>query len=144
MAVNKESIGKKYGPITYEVGAEKIKEFAIAVTDFNPLYFKESNTPDGRKGVIAPPIFAVVYIQKIINMALNDPELSLDLPMLVHAEQEFEFLDVVFSGDIISTEGIIQNLYEKRSLKFVVIETRSTRNGNPVSRGISTFVIRKR
>ncbi len=144
MVENKGIIGKKYGPVSYEVGAEKIKEFAMAITDFNPIYFKEVEREDGSKRVLAPPIFAVVYINKIVNMALNDPELSLDLPMLVHAEQEFEFLDMVYSGDVITTEGTILNFFEKRSLKFIVIETRSTRNGQPVNRAILTFVVRKR
>ncbi len=137
MVQDKEIIGRKYGPIHYEVGAEKIKEFAIAITDFNPLYFAQ-----GR--IIAPPIFAVVYIQKIVNMALNDPVLSLDLPMLVHAEQEFDFVQPVYSGDVITTEGTILDFFEKKMMKFVVLETKSTRNGELVNRGILTFVIRKR
>jgi hypothetical protein len=144
MVDTREIIGRKYGPINYEVGAEKIKEFAIAITDFNPVYFKQTELKDGTKRVVAPPIFAVVYIQKVINMALNDPALSLDLPMLVHAEQEFDFIDVVYSGDVITTEGCILNFFEKRNLKFIIIETKSTRNGQLVNKGISTFVIRKR
>jgi hypothetical protein len=77
-------------------------------------------------------------------MALNDPELSLDLPMLVHVEQEFDFIDTVYSEDVISTEGTILDIYEKSMMKFVVLETRSSRNGKLVNRGISTFVVRKR
>ncbi len=144
MVENKVIIGRKYGPVNYEVGAEKIKEFAMAITDFNPIYFKEIETKDGSKKVIAPPIFAVVYINKIVNMALNDRELSLDLPMLVHAEQEFEFLDVVYSGDVITTEGTILDFFEKRNLKFIVIETKSMRNRQLVNKGVLTFVVRKR
>lgn len=145
MLENKEIIGKKYGPIHYELGAEKIKEFAIAITDFNPIYFKEIDTSkDSTRGVIAPPIFAVVYIQKIVNMALNDPALSLDLAMLVHAEQEFEFVKPVYSGDIISTEGTILDLFEKNAMEFIKLKTISKRNEQIVNTGISTFVVRKR
>lgn len=145
MTVKHNAIGKKYGPISYEVGVEKIKEFAMAISDLNPVYFKEAEASrSGLKGIAAPPIFAVVFIQKVVNMALNDPELSLDLPMLVHVEQEFEFLDIVYAGDIITTEGKILDIYEKSNMKFVVLETYSTRDGQPVNKGISTFLIRKR
>jgi len=145
MVEQREIIGKKYGPVKYEVGAEKIKEFAIAISDFNPIYFKELDTiKNGTRKVIAPPIFAVVYIQNIVNMALNDPALSLDLPMLVHAEQEFDFVDVVYAGDVITTEGTILDCFEKKMLKFVILETKSTRNAQLVNKGIFTFVIRKR
>lgn len=145
MVGDKEIIGRKYGPINYEVSAEKIKEFAIAITDFNPIYFKEiDTTKDDSRRVIAPPIFAVVYIQKIANMALNDPALSLDFPMLVHAEQEFDFIQPVYSGDVITTEGTILDFFAKKMLKFVILETKSTRSGELVNKGILTFVIRKR
>ena len=39
MPVNTEAIGKSFPPFEYEVGKEKIGEYARAVGEDNPLYF---------------------------------------------------------------------------------------------------------
>ena len=38
MPVDTKFIGHEYKPVTYVVGQEKIKEYALAVGDLNPLY----------------------------------------------------------------------------------------------------------
>ena len=37
MATNPKHIGKKYGPFTYAVGLEKMREFAYAISGGVPL-----------------------------------------------------------------------------------------------------------
>ena len=38
MALNTEAIGKEYPPVTYEVGREKIREYANAIGADNPVH----------------------------------------------------------------------------------------------------------
>ena len=38
MAVNTNAVGKTYAPLTYAVGREKIREYAFAVGETNPLH----------------------------------------------------------------------------------------------------------
>ena len=62
MPVNKQAIGKTYDPRVYAVGREKIKEYARAVGETNPLHLDvEAARAAGYADVVAPPMFAVVY-----------------------------------------------------------------------------------
>jgi len=150
MAVDPKFKGKKYPISKYEVGLEKVKEYAMACGDLNPLYVNEeeaANSPYG--GIVAPPTFAAVYAREPIGKLLFDSELSLNLPMLVHGEQEFEFFDVARPGDVILTEGEILDIYEKVSekgaLDFVVAGTTSRRkkDNKVICKGKWTFVVRR-
>ena len=144
MAVDKKFIGKKYPLAKYEVGREKIKEYARAIGDLNPLYFDEEAGAKSKYGsVIAPPTFAVVYGVEPVGKMLMDRELALNLMMLVHGEQDFEFCEVVRPGDVISTEGEICDIYDKKGKDFVVMSTESkNQKGETVVRAKWTFVIR--
>ena len=60
--VKTDAIGKTYPAFEYEVGKEKIREYARAVGEDNPVYFdREQAKAAGFRDVPAPPMFAVVY-----------------------------------------------------------------------------------
>ena len=62
MPVNTQAVGKTYEPALYAVGREKIKEYARAVGETNPLHLDvEAARAAGYADVVAPPMFAVVY-----------------------------------------------------------------------------------
>ncbi|HEY4823749.1 MAG TPA: MaoC family dehydratase N-terminal domain-containing protein, partial [Solirubrobacteraceae bacterium] len=62
MPVNTQAIGKKYQPVVYAVGREKIKEYSLAVGETNPLHLDVAAArAAGFADVVAPPMFAVVY-----------------------------------------------------------------------------------
>jgi acyl dehydratase len=142
--VDTKFIGKKYGPTTYEVGKEKIKEYALAVGDLNPLYLDDAAaaaSPYG--GIVAPPLFCVVFSKQILEMLLLDKELKLNLMMLVHGGQEFEFGVPVRPGDVITTEGVLADITQKGKLDFVTQETVSkNQKGEVTNIGRWTFAIR--
>jgi len=145
MGLDKNFIGKKYGPVTYEVGREKIAEYALAIKNEDPHYLDENfarTTAYG--GIIAPPTFAVVYAGKLMGPFFLDSELNLNFAMLVHGEQSFEFHEVVRPGDVITTEGEITNITNKEKLDVVIVKGESRNQDNvPVCTAVFTFVIRK-
>ncbi|PWS52277.1 hypothetical protein DLE01_06255, partial [Streptomyces sp. FT05W] len=59
MALDQSFVGRTYPPTpAYEVGREKIREFAEAVGDTNPAYTDpEAAKALGYSDVIAPPTF---------------------------------------------------------------------------------------
>ena len=62
MAVNEDAIGKSYPPVTYQVGREKIREYAHALGITNPVHHdREAAVAAGFRDVVAPPMFCVVY-----------------------------------------------------------------------------------
>jgi len=145
MGVDAKFTGRVYGPLTYEIGKEKIREYAKAIKNEDPHYMDEDfakNTKYG--GIIAPPTFAVVYAGILAEPFFLDKELDLNLFMLVHGEQEFEFYDVVRAGDVITSKGEITHIENKEKLDVVTLVGKSVnQDGTMVCKAVFTFVIRK-
>jgi len=144
LAVDPKFIGKKYPTHVYEVGKEKIKEYARAIGDNNPLFLDDEKAKASKYGgIIAPPMFVVVYAAGPLGQMFFDGELALNFMMLVHGEQEFEFGEVVRPGDVITTESEIAEIYEKKGKSFVTMETISkNQQGQLTANARWTFVIR--
>jgi hypothetical protein len=94
--------------------------------------------------VIAFPTFPVVFAIRPFVAAVTDPDLGINLLMLVHGEQEFELFDVIRPGDQITSTGVIADIYEKAGKDFLVVSTVSkNQTGQPVVGGAWTAVIRR-
>ena len=64
-------------PTAYAVGREKIREYAAAVGETNPLHLDlEAARAAGYADVVAPPMFAVVYAARAVTPAMFDPEVG--------------------------------------------------------------------
>jgi len=89
--IDKKFVGKEYSAKEYEIGREKMKEYAAALSDMNPYYHDKEFGKRSKYGDnIAPPLFASVYNLMGCADMFFDPELKLNMAMLVHGEQEFE------------------------------------------------------
>lgn len=144
MAVDTSTIGKTYPPSTYAVGREKIREFAAAVGETNPLYFDvEAARMAGYADVVAPPMFAVVYGGRAVGPAVLDPELGIDFARLLHGAQEFRWGPVVVAGDEITTAASVKDISQRGGMGFYVFESVSTnQRGDTVCTGIWTNIVR--
>ena len=138
------AIGKSYPPVTYAVGREKIREYALAVGETNPLHLDPAAAREaGHRDVVAPPMFCVVYCGPALGPALFDPELGIDFARLVHGGQEFEWGPLVVAGDEITTETEVKDVGERAGMAFYVFETRSTnQRGELVCAGTWTNAVR--
>lgn len=142
--IDHKFIGKEYPVTVYEIGREKMKEYASAINDSSPYYHdREFGKKSAHGDNIAPPLFASVYnLMGCANMFM-DPELALNFAMLVHGEQEFEWLKPIKPGDVITTTGKIMDIAEKGSNDVISYEARSkNQDGELVTIGRATFVIR--
>src|SRR5436305_14274603 len=111
MAVKTEAIGKTYEPSTYAVGREKIREYAAAVGETNPLHFDvEAARAAGYADVVAPPMFAVVYGGRSVGPAIFDPDVGINFAMMVHAGQEFVWGPLVVAGDEVATTTSVKDI----------------------------------
>ena len=100
------AIGKAYPPTLYAVGREKVREFALATGETNPLHLDlEAARAAGYRDLVAPPMFAVVYSGPAIAPPLFDPEVGIDFARMVHGGQEFRWGPLVIAGDEITTDG---------------------------------------
>ena len=144
MAVNAEATGKTYPPFEYEVAKEKIREYAHAVGEDNPIYFDRAAASEaGFRDIPAPPMFAVIYSWGAVALPAVDPEVGINFAMMVHGSQEFEWSEPVCSGDVISTVTSVKDISEKGGMGFYVFETVSTnQDGAEVVRGTWTNIVR--
>ena len=142
--VNTKAIGTKYEPTTYAVGREKIKEYARAVGETNPLHLDEKAARDaGYTDVVAPPMFAVVYSSPSVAPSLFDPEVEMNFAMMVHGGQEFEWGPLVVAGDEITTTASVKDISERDGRGYYVFETVSVnQRGEQVCRGTWTNIVR--
>jgi len=144
VAVDYSAKGKTYDPHVYEVGREKIREYAYAVGEDNPVYFdRGAATEAGFRDVPAPPMFAVVYSAGSVGPAVLDPEVGIDLARMVHGGQEFNWSEPVCAGDTITTATEVKDIYERDGRGFYVFESLSrNQDGQEVVRGTWTNIVR--
>jgi acyl dehydratase len=144
MAVNTEAVGKTYAPSTYAVGREKIREYAYAVGETNPLHLDhEAAREAGFADLVAPPMFAVVYAGRAVAPALLDPEVGLDFARMVHGGQDFRWGPLVVAGDEIATTTTVKEIAERGGMGFYVFETVATnQRGETVCTGLWTNIVR--
>jgi acyl dehydratase len=144
LAPKTDAVGKTYPPTSYAVGREKVREFAAAVGEENPLHHDlDAAREAGYADVVAPPMFAVVFGGRAMAPALFDPEVGIDFSRMVHGGQEFVWGPPVVAGDEIATEVEVKDVAERGGLQFFVFESRSTnQNGETVCTGTWTNIVR--
>jgi len=145
MPLDQSFIGRVYPPTEpYEVGREKIREFADAVGDANPAY----HDPDAAKAlghpdVIAPPTFAIVLTSRAAQQVIMDPELGVDYSRVVHGEQRFVHVRPIHAGDALTVVVSVENVRAAAGNDIVSTKGEvSTVDGEPVLTAFATLVVR--
>ena len=144
MPVNTDAVGKKWPVTTYEVGLEKVREFANAVGAENPVHHdREAAKAAGYRDVVAPPMFCVVYSAPAMGPAILDPDVGINLALMLHGSQEFAWGEPVCAGDVIESAATCREIYEKDGKGFYVFESVSAnQDGAEVVRGTWTNIVR--
>lgn len=112
MAMNRDFIGRTYPESEpYEVGREKIREFADAIGDPNPAY-RDADAAKalGHPDIVAPPTFPYVVSIRVLRQAVADPDLGLDYGAMVHGEQRFSYARPVYPGDVLTGKLSIEDI----------------------------------
>ncbi|MFQ5915311.1 MAG: MaoC family dehydratase N-terminal domain-containing protein [Nitrospinota bacterium] len=125
--MDKKAEGKVFPPYEFLVERGKVREFADALEDPNPIYRDPeyaASTPFG--GILAPPTFLRTFLYETRD-AVNALDVK-DWSYLVHGEQEFEYLAPLLAGDVLTGQDRILKIFQKQSrrggtLTFAVIES---------------------
>jgi acyl dehydratase len=138
------AVGKVFAPVSYAVGREKVREYARAVGETNPLHlYPDAARAAGHRDVVAPPMFTTVYTSPAIGPAFFDPEVGMDFARMVHGAQEFAWGPLVVAGDEIATEIEVADISERGGMGFYVFESRSdNQDGERVCTGTWTCIVR--
>ena len=144
MALNTDAIGKTYPPSTYAVGREKIREYAAAIGETNPLHHDlDAARGAGYDDLVAPPMFTVVYAARSMGPAILDPDVGINLALMVHGGQEFRWGPVVVAGDEITTTASVKDISDRGGMAFYVFESRSeNQRGETVCTATWTNIVR--
>ena len=135
-----------WGPHTFAVERERVREFADAVGETDPLYHDlDVARAAGHPDLVAPPMFAVVYCGPAIEEALLDPAGGIDFAMLVHGGQEFEWGPLVHAGEQITTSVRLAEVTQRIGMGFYIFESTSANQlGEQVCAGRWTQIVRPR
>ncbi len=126
--MDKSEIGRTGKPVTMPIERGKIREFARAIKDDNPIYFDHGHAERVAGGIMPPPTFTM-------TLALWDdrtePLLTYDVRRLLHGEQEFEYLAPIHAGDVLTAVARVTDVYEKQgsrggTMTFGITETTFT------------------
>src|SRR5262249_37935366 len=89
-AMDPNAAGKTFPPYEFRVERGKIKEFADAIGDPNPVYRDPGYAAKaGYAGVLAPPTLLRTFLYE--PTAARDALQVKDWSYIVHGEQEFEY-----------------------------------------------------
>jgi acyl dehydratase len=144
MAISTEAVGKTYAASTYAVGREKIREYALAVGETNPLHLDVGHARGkGYRDLVAPPMFCVVYCGVALGPVMFDPEVGIDFARLLHTAQEFRWGPLVVAGDEIETTMTVKDISARGEMGFYTFESVSTnQDGDTVCVGTWSNVVR--
>ena len=145
MSINQSFVGRRYeADRLYEVGREKIREFATAVGASDPAHHDEAAARAlGYADILAPPTFPIILTMGLELRLMADPELGLDFTRVVHREQRFVHHRPVLAGDRLWTAVIVDAIRVAAGNDLVTTRAEvSAEDGSAVVTAYSTLVAR--
>lgn len=145
MPLDSSFIGRSYPPTPpYEVGREKIREFADAVGATSAVHRDaDAARAAGHPDVIAPPTFAILVSMSANSQLVEDPELGLDYTRVVHGDQAFSHHRPIVAGDVLSVALTVDNITSRMGNDMLSLRAEITdQHGAAVTTAKSTLVVR--
>lgn len=145
MPLDPSFIGRSYPPTApYQVGREKIREFATAIGATDPAYHDPAAAAAlGHRDLLAPPTFPIVLTMAASQMIVDDPDLGIDYSRVVHGDQRFRYTRPVVAGDELVCVNTIEEVASRSNLDFLTTRTEvTTVSGEPVVTAWSKLVVR--
>ncbi|MEU6074440.1 MaoC family dehydratase N-terminal domain-containing protein [Micromonospora sp. NPDC047074] len=135
MSLDPSFVGRTYPPTApYQVGREKIREFATAIGAADPAHHDpEAARALGHADLVAPPTFPFVLTMAANQQIIDDPELGVDYSRVVHGDQRFAYTRPVVAGDELVCVSVIDAVSSRGGHGFLTTRTEvSTPAGEPV------------
>ena len=146
MQLDKKLVGHTFKPFTAIVEAGKIRLFCKAIGEEDPIYSDEAAAKAaGYRSVTAPLTFLRAILADDPNKGGLLKLLNVDIGLILHGEQHFEYFAPVIVGDKITCQEKIVDIYDKKggALWFVVQETEmKDQAGKLVAKGRGVTVFR--
>ena len=139
-------IGYVSPPFTTEVERGRLRFFAKAIGETDPVYLEEAAArAAGYPGLPVPPTF-------LFCLEMDRPapygwfdDLGIELPKVLHGEQSFVYHALAYAGDCLTFAARVRDIYSKKGglLEFVVQDNQiSNQRGELIAEFTRTLVIR--
>ncbi|HYA35549.1 MAG TPA: MaoC family dehydratase N-terminal domain-containing protein [Candidatus Binataceae bacterium] len=142
---DKSMIGKTGKPFTMPIEWSKVREFARAIKDPNPVYFDPEVAKRECGGIPVPVTF--LQTAAFWQDDSSSPGMGgFDIRRILHGEQDFELLKPILVGDTLTGVAKVADLYEKEGgrggkMTFLVVETEyKNQKGEKVAIARSTLI----
>lgn len=127
--IDRKWIGHALPPSVLPIERTRLRFFAKAIGETNPVYTDEAAARDaGYPDLPAPPtfLFAAELDSGASDRLLSD--LQIPLSKLLHGEQSFSYHRPACVGDTVTVRSVITDIYDKKNgaLEFVVKTSRAT------------------
>ncbi|HZP44916.1 MAG TPA: MaoC family dehydratase N-terminal domain-containing protein [Candidatus Binataceae bacterium] len=145
MAIDKSVVGKTGKPFTMPIEWSKVREFARAIRDPNPIWFEPELAKKECGGIPVPPTFLQVAAFWQDGGAIPMAG-GFDMRRILHGEQEFELYRPILVGDVLTGVARIADVYEREGgrggkMTFMVTEIEYTnQKGEKVAVARSTLI----
>jgi acyl dehydratase len=145
MPLDPSFVGRTYPPTpSYEVGREKIREFAAAVGAVDTAHTDPGAARAlGHPDIVAPPTFPIVVTMSAGAQIIEDPALGIDYSRVVHGDQRFSYTRPVYAGDRLTCVCSVEDITSRGGHDFVTTRTDvATEDGEAVVTVWSKLVVR--
>src|ERR1700749_1387475 len=139
----KELIGTHYRyPDYFDVGREKVREFARAVKDGHPSYYSEASAAEaGYDSVLAPLTFLAVAGRRVQLEVFTKFDIPINLARVLHRDQKFIYHRPIKAGDRLFFDTYLDNVIESHGTVIAEIRSEATdADANPVITSIVTML----
>jgi acyl dehydratase len=143
--VNTAAIGKTFAPTLYEVGRQKVIEFAAAIGERNAIYLdRDSALAAGYPEQVAPFTFPTVIMNISDQHVMADDALGIDWASVVDGEEEITYERPIYVNDILRATPTIVDMRSKGSLDFLTFRTDvvDASSEEPVCAVLATLIAR--
>ncbi|WOH38188.1 MaoC family dehydratase N-terminal domain-containing protein [Thalassotalea fonticola] len=144
--LDRSKIGHEFDSFSIDIEQGRLKFFAKAIGETNPVYSDELAARDaGYKTIPAPPTFPMVLDMEGPDFLPVLKLLGMDISRILHGSQEFEYTGTIYAGDTITVTSKLKDVFDKKggALEFVVMENSYTnKNGELVAVAANTLVYR--
>ncbi|MDH6291892.1 (3R)-hydroxyacyl-ACP dehydratase subunit HadA [Rhodococcus opacus] len=143
-ALMKSLIGRHHRVTGYEVGREKIREYARAVQDRHPAHYrKDAAAALGYDGLIAPVTFVSILGSFAIEELFVRVLVGYDLSQMMHTDQQLILHRPVQVGDRLNCDVCLQSFRQMGGTDIIVTENLITdQHEDPVASTRTTLVAR--
>jgi acyl dehydratase len=136
-------IGSNYrGSDYFEVGREKIREFAAAVMDDHPTHYSEADAAEaGYPGLVAPLTFAAIAGRRVQLEIFTKFKIPINIARVFHRDQKLKFHRPILAHDKLFFDTYLDSVIESHGTVLAEIRSEITdAEGQPVVTGIVTML----